>query len=38
MMADDDVFLTDLCVRLQPCRFSADTFVYQRGMARVHDA
>ncbi|EFJ52746.1 hypothetical protein VOLCADRAFT_86033 [Volvox carteri f. nagariensis] len=30
-MAEDDVFLTDLCVRLQPTHFSADTFVYMRG-------
>ena len=30
-MSEDDVFLTDLCVRLQPTHFSADTFVYMRG-------
>ncbi|KXZ52320.1 hypothetical protein GPECTOR_10g952 [Gonium pectorale] len=30
-MSDDDVFLTDLCVRLQPTHFSADTFAYMRG-------
>ncbi|GFR43465.1 hypothetical protein Agub_g4548 [Astrephomene gubernaculifera] len=30
-MSGDDVFLTDLCVRLQPTHFSADTYVYMRG-------
>ncbi|KAF6262699.1 hypothetical protein COO60DRAFT_586187 [Scenedesmus sp. NREL 46B-D3] len=30
-MADDDMFLTDMCIRLQPYNCSANTFVYQRG-------
>ncbi|WIA17586.1 hypothetical protein OEZ85_014411 [Tetradesmus obliquus] len=30
-MADDDMFLTDVCIRLQPYNCSANTYVYQRG-------
>jgi hypothetical protein len=30
-MADDDMFLTDMCIRLQPYNCSANTYVYQRG-------
>lgn len=30
-LADDDVFLTDVCIRLQPYNCPAQTFVYQRG-------
>ncbi len=30
-MSDDDIFLTDVCIRLQPYSCSAQTFVYQRG-------
>ena len=30
-MADDDVFLTDVCIRLQPYNCPAQTFLYQRG-------
>lgn len=30
-MADDDMFLTDMCLRLQPYNCSEKTFVYQRG-------
>jgi hypothetical protein len=30
-MADDDLFLTDMCIRLQPYNCPARTFVYQRG-------
>lgn len=30
-MADDDIFLTDVCLRLQVYNCSAATFVYQRG-------
>lgn len=35
-MADDDVFLTDMCIRLQPYNCSANTFVYQRGEGPQH--
>jgi hypothetical protein len=30
-MADDEMFLTDVCIRLQPYNCSANTYVYQRG-------
>jgi hypothetical protein len=30
-IADDDLFMTDMCIRLQPYTCSANTFVYQRG-------
>ncbi len=30
-MAHDDLFLTDICLRLQPYNSSSKTFVYQRG-------
>lgn len=30
-LADDDVFLTDICIRLQRYSCGAQTFVYQRG-------
>jgi CRP-like cAMP-binding protein len=29
--AEDELFLTDLCTKLQPYRCSADTFVFQKG-------
>jgi hypothetical protein len=30
-MADDEVFLTDVCLRMQSYSCSAKTFLYQRG-------
>lgn len=30
-LSDDDLFMTDMCIRLQPYNCSANTFVYQRG-------
>lgn len=33
-IADDDLFMTDMCIRLQPYTCSASTFVYQRGEAQ----
>ncbi len=27
--ADDDIFVTDLCIRLRPYAAAADTFIYQ---------
>ncbi|MEW5314441.1 MAG: hypothetical protein WDW38_005941 [Sanguina aurantia] len=30
-LTSDDAFLTDLCTRLLPAHYSADSFVYQRG-------
>lgn len=33
-IADDDLFMTDMCIRLQPYNCSANTFVYQRGVCR----
>jgi hypothetical protein len=30
-LANDDLFMTDMCIRLQPYTCSANTFVYQRG-------
>lgn len=38
-IADDDLFMTDMCIRLQPYTCSANTFVYQRGASMpVHVA
>lgn len=34
-MADDDVFLTDVCLRLQAYSTAAQSFLYQRGEAGV---
>jgi hypothetical protein len=34
-IADDDLFMTDMCIRLQPYTCSSNTFVYQRGEGRV---
>lgn len=30
--AHDDLFVTDMCIRLQPYNCPAQTFVYQRGV------